>query len=242
MKGLYLAVNAAVLLPPLLMSFDRKVNFASTWKAFLPANLVVAAAFVAWDVWFTARGIWGFNPDYLVGLKLGGLPLEEILFFLCIPYASVFTYAVLKAYVPKDPLRWGHASVSLVAAAVCLAVAIAHPGRWYTVSAASLTAVFLGWALLAQTPYMGRLWFTYFVLLVPFVVTNGVLTGVTFWEYPLLHHAPEQVVDHIVWYANPHTTGWRIFSMPVDDLIYGFLLIGLNVALYERFSRRTAPY
>jgi lycopene cyclase domain-containing protein len=242
MKGLYLLINAAVLLPPLALSFDRRVNFASGWRAFVPAILCVAAAFVAWDTWFTARGIWGFNPDYLMGWNVAGLPVEEILFFLCIPYASVFTYAVLRSYVPRDPLRWGHVSLSLLGAAVCVAVAAAHPGHWYTVSASGLTALFLLWAVAAQTRFMGRLWFAYFILLVPFILTNGVLTGVQFWDYPLLHREPEQVVDHIVWYANPHTTGWRIFSMPVDDLIYGFLLIGLNVTLYERFLRRKSTY
>jgi len=158
MKGLYLLINAAVLLPPLALSFDRKVHFAAGWRAFVPAILLVAAAFVAWDTWFTAKGIWGFNPDYLIGWHLAGLPLEEILFFLCIPYASVFTHAVLRAYVPQDPFRWGHTSLSLLGAAVCVAVAVAHPGHWYTVSASALTAGFLGGGGVAQKTIMGRLW------------------------------------------------------------------------------------
>ena len=41
-----------------------------------------------------------------------------------------------------------------------------------------------------------------------------------------------------MWYNNDHNSGWRIFSMPADDLLYGLLLIGMNVSLYEAFASR----
>tara|TARA_B110000003_G_C16279210_1_gene390217 strand:- start:152 stop:436 length:285 start_codon:yes stop_codon:yes gene_type:complete len=85
---------------------------------------------------------------------------------------------------------------------------------------------------------MGHFWFSYAVLLVPFVISNGVLTGLDFWSYPVLHNDPAIIVDHIVWYNNDHNSGWRVFSMPVDDLLYGLLLIGVNVSLFEAFSAR----
>ena len=85
---------------------------------------------------------------------------------------------------------------------------------------------------------MGHFWFAYTVLLVPFILSNGVLTGIEFWKYPMLHNHPEAIADHIVWYNNDHNSGWRIFSMPADDLLYGLLLIGMNVSLYEAFASR----
>ena len=78
----------------------------------------------------------------------------------------------------------------------------------------------------------------FFVLLIPFVVSNGILTGVSFWEYPLLHHDASQIQDSIVWYNAVHTTGWRVFSMPADDLIYGFLLIGMHIAGFEALQKK----
>jgi hypothetical protein len=54
----------------------------------------------------------------------------------------------------------------------------------------------------------------------------------------VLHNAPESIADHIVWYNNEHNSGWRLFTMPVDDLLYGLLLIGVNVSLFEAFSAR----
>jgi lycopene cyclase domain-containing protein len=59
-----------------------------------------------------------------------------------------------------------------------------------------------------------------------------------FWNYPLLHSDASIVRDQIVWYHAGHNTGWRIFSMPVDDIIYGFLLIGMHVAGIEALKER----
>ena len=110
--------------------------------------------------------------------------------------------------------------------------------RMAVVGAAGLTAVWLTWALVFTPAWIGRLWLAYLVLLVPFVASNGVLTGITFWEYPFLHAGADQISDQIVWYSPLHNTGWRMFSMPVDDLVYGFLLIALNIGLMERLERR----
>jgi lycopene cyclase domain-containing protein len=97
LHGLYLMVDLAVLALPFLLSFDKKVSFYKEWKYFFPINLAVGAFFIAWDVWFTNAGVWAFNEDYLLGPTLFGLPIEECLFFFCIPYASVFTYFALRA-------------------------------------------------------------------------------------------------------------------------------------------------
>jgi lycopene cyclase domain-containing protein len=59
-----------------------------------------------------------------------------------------------------------------------------------------------------------------------------------FWEYPFLHNDASIIRDQIVWYHPGHNTGWRIFSMPADDLVYGFLLIGMHVAGIEALKER----
>ena len=83
-----------------------------------------------------------------------------------------------------------------------------------------------------------RLWLAYVPLLVPFILSNGVLTGLRFWQYPLVNREVAEVSDQIVWYNNDHNLGLRIFSMPMDDLIYGFLMIALTVVAYEVIARR----
>ncbi len=237
-EWMYLWVNVAVLAVPLVASFDRRVAFVKEWKAFWPACLLTMAAFIAWDVAFAKAGIWGFNDAHLVGVRLLGLPLEEWLFFITVPYACVFTYACMKKYIPRSPVGLAHGVVTSSVLALCIGLAMTFSDRAYLGLTSALCAVWLTYAAWRWKPYMAHFWLAYAVLLVPFIVSNGVLTGVAFWEYPFLHNDPAQIADHIVWYNNDHNSGWRVFSMPVDDLLYGMLLIGINVSLYEGFKTR----
>jgi lycopene cyclase domain-containing protein len=232
----YLWVDLGVLLIPLVASFDKRVAFVKEWKAFWPACLLTMAGFVAWDVAFTQAGIWGFNPKHLIGIDLLGLPLEEWLFFIAVPYACVFSYACLKKYVPQSPLGMSHGVVTSVMLALTIGLALTFWERAYLGLTSALCAGWLGYAAWRWKTYMSHFWVAFALLLVPFILSNGILTGISFWEYPVLHHNPSAIEDHIVWYNNLHNSGWRIFSMPVDDLLYGLLLIGINVSLFEGFK------
>lgn len=234
----YLFINAGAIAIPLLLSFDKRVAFYRKWKAFWPANLLTLAFFVVWDAFFTQAGIWGFNPSYLLGPHLLGLPLEEWLFFICVPYASVFLYETFRSYLPAGTFqswnKWSHIAVMVLSTLLL----VFFYDRWYT----GLTALFTLSGLLfiwrTKPAWFGWLFFSYIVVLIPFIVCNGILTGLTFWDYPLWNEAPNDVSDMIVWYNNEHNIGIRLFSIPLDDMLYGFLLIGMNVALYERFLGR----
>src|SRR6476620_1300415 len=102
---LYLTINMASLLVPFLFSFYPKHPFYKHWKNYFAANLIVAAFFIAWDIWFTKMGVWGFNPHYLTGIYFFNLPIEEVLFFIIIPYCSVFVYFSIQYLIPKNPFQ-----------------------------------------------------------------------------------------------------------------------------------------
>src|SRR6478609_5864849 len=100
----YLLLNLLSVLFPFLLSFDKKVAFYKHWRYLFPAIFITGVFFIAWDMLFTAKGIWSFNPHYITGIYIYNLPLEEVLFFLCVPYACVFIYEVMNAYVSRDVL------------------------------------------------------------------------------------------------------------------------------------------
>jgi lycopene cyclase domain-containing protein len=99
MKAEYFIVLFVSLAGPFFLSFSKKMDF---WK--YPARLLLAilipfAVFVLWDIIVTARGHWSFNPNYTVGLKIVNLPIEEVLFFIIIPFCGLFTWESVKYFM-----------------------------------------------------------------------------------------------------------------------------------------------
>ncbi|MFD2245670.1 lycopene cyclase domain-containing protein [Pontibacter ruber] len=219
---IYLYLNIFTILFPLLLSFDRKVHFFKSWPYLFPAIAVNAAAFIFWDVQFTKAGVWGFNPEYLTGIYLFNLPLEEVLFFITVPYACVFIYDVLNAYITKDLLQPYAKAIALTLIVVLPLIAIFNVEKWYT----SITFMLLALLHLLHlryygTKYLGRFYLAYLVHLVPFLLVNGVLT-----------YLP------VVWYNNAYNLGLRIVSIPVEDTMYSMLMLLLTISVYEGLRQR----
>jgi lycopene cyclase domain-containing protein len=67
------------------------------WRRLLLTLAPVVAVFVGWDLYAIARGHWDFDEDQTVGLVLpGGLPLEELLFFVVVPTASLLALEAVR--------------------------------------------------------------------------------------------------------------------------------------------------
>lgn len=233
MHGLYLLVNLAVLSVPLGYSLSGRSGFLDRWQDLLVASIPVAAGFLVWDALFARWGVWGFDGRFLLGPRVFGLPIEEWMFFFAIPFACVFTYHVTGELglrgLPANAAR----ALSWILFATTLACSILFTERLYTSVTSALVAVFLVWILARRPPWLPRLWLALLVLLVPFILTDGVLTGLRFWTHPLIGVGREVGSDRIVWYDNTETLGVRVFSIPIEDFLYAFLLIGLNVTLFE---------
>ncbi|MCS6975098.1 MAG: lycopene cyclase domain-containing protein [Cyclobacteriaceae bacterium] len=220
-KYLYLTLDLASISIPLAFSFYPKAPFYKTWKYLWPAILIPALIFIIWDEAFTRMGVWGFNPRYLTGIYVFSLPIEEILFFICIPYACVFTYFALNYLIEKDYLFPHQEFISFAIVIALFITGIYHLEKWYTAT------TFLGLsALLAlhlhfiRPRFMGRFYFAYAVILIPFFIVNGILTG-------------SWIDEQVVWYNDAENLGMRMGTIPFEDTFYGMLLIWMNVALYE---------
>jgi lycopene cyclase domain-containing protein len=207
-KYTYLILDLFTLASTLALSFDKKVAFYRQWPYLFPGILVGMMVFVPWDIAFTVHGIWGFNPDYLTGYSLWHLPLEEWLFFIAVPYASVFIYACLEAYF-GDPWKRLNGLVWwfwLVLSFLCFLVGYE---KWYPLITFSLLiSGLLLHRLVWGTQYMGRLGLMWLVHLLPFFFVNGVLTALP-----------------IVWYNNNENLNLRLGSVPFEDAFYSLLLL-----------------
>lgn len=214
---LYLGLNIFTLMGPLALSFDRKVAYWRTWKALFPAIAITGALFLIWDIWFTAQGVWGFNPEYLTGLELFGLPLGEWLFFLTVPYACVFIYACVKAYFPSDPL--GKIAPTILKGLMVLLpiLGLIFYDQIYTLVTFVGAGILLAINLYVIKPnYLGHFLLGYLIALVPFALVNGVLTALP-----------------VVWYNDLENFGLRLGTIPVEDSMYNLWLVLMNINLYE---------
>jgi lycopene cyclase domain-containing protein len=235
----YIGVNLACFIVPFIFSFHPKLRFYKQWKAFIIGALAMMAVFIPWDVYFTYQGIWGFNTQYTSGLFLGNLPIEEWFFFICIPYACLFTYHCIAILVKNVPLQKVLAILAWIIAMACLFTAVLNTGKWYTFTAHLLCGLFLAVHLLwLKSRYLPRFIFVFILILPFFLASNGVLTGVDFWNYPFINTNPETITEKIVWYNNAHNLGIRLFTMPVDDLAYGLTMLLLCVTVFERLKKQ----
>ncbi|MGB0999896.1 MAG: lycopene cyclase domain-containing protein [Flavobacteriales bacterium] len=226
MKGLYLILDLGSLLVPLLFSFHPKIQFYKQWKTVLPGMFISGIIYLVWDVLFTQQGVWGFNPDYLIGIQIYNLPLEEVLFFFCIPYACLFTHYTLTKIYPQLGLKQSTTSiVSLVYSILLLILIFAFSEQDYTFVNATVTLIIVWISYWFDSKILAKFFVTYLIILLPFFIVNGILTG-------------SFIDNEVVWYNNLENTNLRIGTIPVEDTIYAFgmLLLPLFIA---RFLERT---
>lgn len=227
MNYTYLLINLFSILIPFVASFDKRLDFYKKWKYLFPAIFITLTFFISWDVLYTYLGVWGFNPKYLSGINLINLPIEEWLFFITIPYACVFTYASLNYLIKKDYFQNYAKHISWILILVLLCTGIYNYDRIYTSFTFIATSTFILLHLyLFKSEYLGRFYFAYMVILFPFLIVNGILTG-------------SFIDEQVVWYDNTQNLGIRIFTIPIEDSVYGLLLILMNVTLFEAFQKRS---
>ncbi len=222
----YACLHFFTFLPVFALSFDRKVHYYRAWRFLLPAIAIIGSAFIAWDVFFTRLGVWGFNEAYFLGWRFLYLPLEEWLFFFTVPFACLFIYECLNAYVQRDWLKPAQRSITTLLILLFTTVGCLFLDRLYTATTFLLSAALLVLHLFwLRSAYLSRFYFAYIVSWLPFLVVNGVLTG-GYTEAP------------IVVYNRLEFTGIRLSSVPIDDSVYSFLLLLGVTTLYETFRRK----
>jgi lycopene cyclase domain-containing protein len=221
MKSLYFLILLGTVCVPFLFSFHSKIRFDKTFKSFFTANAIVALLFVLWDLRFTQLGIWGFNPHYVSGLFVFNLPIEEILFFVCIPFSCVFTYHCLTRFYAFTWKPKTENTIIITLAIVLFVLGLTFFQQAYpAVTFISLSVILILLKFVANVNWIGKLLSIYPVLLIPFFIVNGLLTG-TGLDQP------------VVWYDDAENMGIRLLTIPLEDVFYGFELILLNIFVYE---------
>lgn len=206
---------------PFIFSFEQRINFVSKWRFFLPACFISGFIFCIWDYYATLTGVWSFNDKYILGYKVFGLPIEEIMFFFTVPYSCTFIYLNMELlgqrYKKVPDLRLTYIVFSIV----FLVASLFFMERAYTFTVllfAGVSLILLG--SLFNGPRLAYFGVAYLISLLPMFIVNGILTALP-----------------IVIYNYNETWNFRIGTIPVEDFIYSLALLALNVSLFELFKR-----
>ncbi len=224
MNYLYLLLDGVVLLPPLILSFEQRMNYYRQWIPLFIAILFIGSIFIFSDIVFTKYGIWGFHKNYLIGIFFFGLPFEEVLFFVVVPFASIFIHDSLVFQFPS--LRAGKritVFTSITIVIFSLVVFLTFAGRLYTQFSALLVIIttLIGLKIISLLQHF---FISFLINFLPFFLMNSVLTG-------------GFLQSTIVWYNPDHITGLRLYTIPLEDIGYCYGLL-LSILLLRKYIMR----
>ena len=223
MKGLYLLLDGLLLLIPMALSFGSRIHYFEKWRSVFFASILVAVPFLIWDSVFIETGFWGFNFDSLVGLNIGNLPIEEVLFFLVFPFASTFIYECCKHYFRSIQFKVLDRFVYFAIPIYGMMLSLMEPTGWYTLSVViSSGIVLILWLIKHQYRFIG---IAFLICLIPFLSINGLLTIPSYSE-------------PVIWYNELQKVSPSIWTIPMEEILYGFTLIGSVFLLVEFFEQK----
>jgi len=218
MRAEYLLFNLLLLIPPLVLGRGPDSGMAGRWGDAARSILWMALPFLVWDAWVAGRH-WNFNDSFVLGPRVAGLPLEEILFFFTVPFACLFLW---RSVFAKQAPRSVPGLVRLYRLPWLLApggVLLFASGRQYTGLTLLALAAVCTWDDRAGTRLLLQPRFLRFLAAVLGLtaIFNGYLTA-----------------RPVVLYGAQYQLDWRLVTIPIEDFGYGLALVIGVVVGFER--------
>ncbi len=101
MNATYLLVLAGCLVATLPLELVFLARVYKRLPLALAAIAPVAVVFIGWDYLAAHAGWWHFDKDFVLGLMVGILPFEELLFFLVVPLCAILTLEGVRHFKPE---------------------------------------------------------------------------------------------------------------------------------------------
>jgi lycopene cyclase domain-containing protein len=208
-----LFITFAPVIGGLLYKKTRWWNFKST----MISLFIMALIFSIWDQIVTGKW-WVFNQKFILEIKIGNLPIEEILFFFSIPFACLLIWENLSQFkIKNSQIKNFNPAAMLAFLFICIGVVFLATRMEYSSIVSLILGImilidFIFQKLLAQKTTL--IFFGIVVILT--TIFNNFLTSLP-----------------ILIYDNAYKTGFLFGTMPIEDVFYGLILIFGNISLYE---------
>jgi lycopene cyclase domain-containing protein len=214
-------INLAIIIIPFLFLFDKRIKYYKKLKPLILSIIIVGGIFVIWDSIFTSFEIWSFNKEHVIGLKIFGLPVEEILFFITVPYSCIFIYESLEYFLKDKEFNYKK-MLCLFSGLLFLLLSIIFFQKTYTFIIFLLTSIFsfISWRFLHNFLRSSNYWKYIGISFVFFFIFNHFLTSIP-----------------VVEYNSKEITGIRIWKIPIEDFFYNYLMLSCYLFVYLAFKK-----
>jgi lycopene cyclase domain-containing protein len=99
----YLALLVGCLVVTAPLELLLRVRVYARWRRLLLAVVPEFVVFVAWVLYAIGQGHWTYSTERTVDVRLpGGIPVEEVLFFLVVPLCAVLTFEAVRRVTRWD--------------------------------------------------------------------------------------------------------------------------------------------
>lgn len=218
----YLLINILIILFPLVLSFDKNLRFYKNAKYVFASILIVSPAYIVWDIIATDRGDWAFSRIHLLGIYIYNLPLEEILFFITVPYSCIFIYETINFYV-REKQYSAAKNILTIPVIILILLALVFNKHTYTFTVLLFTAAFFLLAILINYRLLNSkvFWTSILICFIPFFIVNYFLTSIP-----------------VVTYNDLAFSAVRVITIPLEDFLYSFSMVGLWILFYDFFRKK----
>jgi lycopene cyclase domain-containing protein len=212
----YLLINILIIIVPLLLTFEQNLKFYKKLRPVLTSILIASPVYIIWDSIATIHGDWDFNPKYLLGIHFFNLPLEEILFFVTVPYSIIFIFETVNYYLKERKIFFNRYLYFTIILLLLVGIVVFRDQNYtlivfiYCIIFFAISSFFFRDIIKSKV-----FWITILISYIPFLIINYVLTSL-----PIVTYNP-----NAIW-------GNRLLTIPLEDFFYSFSMISFWLLAY----------
>lgn len=214
----YILILFFVASATLLIAVKSPGNFFTELKYMLPAIIFSGTVFIMLNLRFLKSGIITYNPAFLSGSRLLDLPVEEWLFLLLISFLSFAIYQQVKIKFDNFEMPRLFLTVSLVLLVVFGLIGWFSRSKPVTFFIFFLLTVYLGYTIFRNRfkQHITKFYIALLISVIPFFLFKGILNSLP-----------------VVLYNSEYNLGIQMYGVPVEDFGYFFLLMLMNITIFE---------
>jgi lycopene cyclase domain-containing protein len=202
----------------MFLFLKKTIVFVIEFKYMLPAIIFSGAIFILFNSRLLETGIIEFNPSFILGNKLYYLPIEEWIYLIIISILSFSVYLLVSAKYEKLGKTNLFVAISIVFLAGFAFIAWTTRDILIPFFISFLLAIYLAYTLFRKrfNQHLGKFYISYLFTLAPFFTIRAVINSLP-----------------VVIYNNEYIYGIRLFNMPIEEFGYLFLLMLINITIFE---------